>query len=792
MLMKSRALGSIMNTAAKYIPRLGRVAEDPLPTEAAPAIIHPTENPATPTRPTSPAQHMTPRTEPYHQARAPQIAPRTDPRHQTRASFVSRPDIKHKRPSWSPYEEHVPGRPRTKEDRARLNVRRRQEKKKKRLELDQIAAKSAELDAKRATVMREKKSLQEAKADFELSKEERAAKEAKIRETYEMPAVDGFKLKLRSVQKLDRERVKGPLFGPPREPYAPGDRIKEARAEAKRKRRELSPKVIPGPDGGGYGMNEKYFVVSDSDTDEATTDSPRTKKARIEEAKDTSLPIGDPHKAQPATGAYLNSEDDGPRLHGGNAFREADAIEETKARAAKAKASVPKMPPRTPDGREITNLSGHFTVPYSSESETGSDQDPVDIPTPAPKRSVKESLSEMSIFRKDREVSEREAREQARARAIEDYEDRSSSYMNLPRPGESLSDEMSTFRKDREAREAREREDRARATAEKFKDWPSGNMDSTARAESLPPIPPAPIPAHASLPQPRQWIPPPGFKTSGRDLKYLRAMEASAKAKAEQLKNEQAKVKAARAAALQHTPRRPSNLRESHLVDSSPSSPSGQSAPRTSAPSGKRVHFADDLISGPSGSTLSGTSRPAVPNPSPLISDPYQAVSPPSHAASETARAITGPVQTSSAHSPTLSAPAQAYPGPTQPFAGPAQAFPGSSPSLANVNANVIVDDVPTSRYPKDEMVNVDGMWVRGELLNYALDSIRDEDVEFELDQIRKEFADFARENPSPKPVVSSRVQDFLDSDACRKAIEEDTVSIAEGIRAGMARDFPL
>lgn len=645
--------------------------------------------------------------------------------------------MNHKRaPSVNEY--RVFGPPRTKEERARLNVHRRQEKVKKRQELDQIGAKMAELDAKRAAMARQMRLWQ-------TSKEEHEAKNVKARETYEME-VEGAKLRLRSLEKFDRERVKGPLFGPPREPNAPGSRIKEARAEAKRKRRELSPKVIPGPDGGGYGMNEKYFYYSESDSDDTAADSPRAKKARLEEAKDSSLPIGDPLKARPATGAYFNDEGDEPQLHGGNVFREVDATEETMARAAKAKRSEPKMPPMTPDGKQITNLSGHFTVPYGSDSETGSDEDNFDIATPAPKRSVKESLSEMSIFRKD-------AREQA-------------------------------------------------ASAP-----PKKSMDPPARTESLPPIPPAPTPSHARLPGKIRYTPNPNFKTSERTMKYLR----EAQIKSDKLRDEQEKLRAVRAKALQFTPRRSSNLRESHLVDSPPAAPSGRGPAGPSAPSVKRVHFADEIITGPSRAAVSETSRTAVSEPSkavyepsPIVSGPSQAVSQPSQASSETAQVITEPAQASPAHAeaspahiqaapahaPAFSWPAQTYTGPTQAFAAPAQAFSGPSSSLAD--DNTIVDDVDRTRYSKDEMVTFGGMEVRGEILNLALDEIRDEDVEFELSQIRKDFSQFASENPSRKPDVTSKVQEFLDSDACRQAIEEDSVPIAQGIRAGMACDIPL
>ena len=398
------------------------------------------------------------------------------------------------------------------------------------------------------------------------------------------------------------------------------------------------------------------------------------------------------------------------------------------------------MPPMTPDGKQITNLSGHFTVPYSSDSETGSDEDNVDIATPAPKRSVKESLSEMSIFRKD-------ARERA-------------------------------------------------ASAP-----PKKAMDPPARTESLPPIPPAPTPSHARLPGKIRYTPNPNFKTSERTMKYLR----EAQIKSDKLRDEQEKLRAVRAKALQFTPRRSSNLRESHLVDSSPPAPSGPSAPSV-----KRVHFADEIITGPSRAVVSEPSK-AISEPSPIISDPSQAVSEHSQASSETAQVITEPAQASSgtaqasaahaqaspAHAPAFSWPTQTYTEPTQAFAGPSQAFAGPSqaesgpfPSLAYDNA--IVDDVDWTRYSKDEMVTFGGMEVRGEVLNLALDGIRDEDVEFELSQIRKDFSQFASENPSRRPHVTSKVQEFLDSDACRQAIEEDSGLIAEGIRAGMACDIPL
>ena len=685
----TRALGNIINTASKYIPRLGRVAEGPLPIE----------DPATPIRTTPPAQHIAP-------------APRTEPPRPTRTPSASKSNKNQKRaPSVGYYQRHGP--PRTKEARDRLNVHRRLEKTKKRKELEQIAVKRAELEAARVRMARELKNLQE-------TKEAREARTKKEMETF-VTEQDGVKFRLRTFEKFDRERVKGPLFGPPRAPNAPGSRIKEARAEAKRKRREAEPKVIPGPVGGGYGMNEKYFIYSsDSSSDDLAAESPRAKKARLEGAKDSSLPIGDPFKARPAVGAYFNDEADEPELHGGNSFREVDAAEETAAKAAKAKGSAPRMPPTTPDGKNITNLSGHFTVPYSSESETGSDDD---IPTPAPKRSVKESLSEK-------------------------------------------------FEKERAERIARL--------------FPPARTEST---ESLPPIPPAPTPAHASLPSPRRkWIPPPFFKQGELTMKYIR----EAQAKSAKQKEEQEKLNAARAKALKHTPRRSSNLRESHLVDSSPSSPSGQSTAKPYAPSGKRVHFADEIISGPSrAASPAAVSEPSkdISRHSPIVSDPSEAVSQSSPASSETAQVITGPSQASPAPAPAFSWSTPTYPTPAQAFSGPAAAF---SESSSQAGGNTIVADVDMTRYSKDEMVSLEGMEMRGEILNAALDSIREEDVVFFQNQIRDEYLQFAMENASRMPDVSPRVQAFLDSDACRKAIEEDSGPIAEGIRAGMARDFPL
>lgn len=386
----------------------------------------------------------------------------------------------------------------------------------KRKEFENLQAKEAELEAKRAALRREEQKL----------KVERELHDARIAGNTEEVFAARYGFHLKNKKKLEMAR-EGALFGPQREPNAPGSRIAEARAEAKRKRRKSSPKVIPNPDGGGYGINDKYFFTSDSSDDDSTPTTTRGRKApRLDDPRDSSLPIGDPHRARPATGAYVHDDVDEPQLHGGNIFRDVDADEETAAKAAKAKRAkkaAPKLPLMTPNGIKITNLSGHFTVPSDSDSSSDEDSNPGIAQTPAPKRSVKESLGELSIFRGD-----------------------TPSRPERPSPQKSA------------------------VPAE--------------HTESLPPIPRAPTPSHATLPiSPIKSRAPPG-KVGERTARFIQSAKAAdaAKRKADQLERDEKadkaddseSLKSARAKALQFTPRAPSNLRESHLVDGSPLVPS--------------------------------------------------------------------------------------------------------------------------------------------------------------------------------------------------------------------------
>ena len=400
-----------------------------------------------------------------------------------------------------------------------------------------MQAKEAELEAKRAALRREELNLKLDRElhDAHISGNTEEVYAAARQEVYATRY--GFHLKNKKKLEMARE---GALFGPQREPNAPGSRIAEARAEAKRKRRKSSPKVIPNPDGGGYGINDKYFFTSDSSDDDSTSTTTRGKKTpRLDDPRDSSLPVGDPHRARPATGAYVHDDVDEPQLHGGNIFRDVDAGEETAAKAAKArkaKKAAPKLPPMTPNGIKITNLSGHFTVPSDSDSSSEEDGDLGIAQTPAPKRSVKESLGEMSIFRGD-----------------------------TPRPERPS---------------------------------PQKSVVPAEHTESLPPIPRAPTPSHATLPiSPIKSRAPPG-KVGERTARFIQSAKAAdaAKRKADQLERDEKadkadseSLKSARAKALQFTPRAPSNLRESHLVDSSPLVPSEKSVTQPSIAAEERA-----------------------------------------------------------------------------------------------------------------------------------------------------------------------------------------------------------
>lgn len=436
---------------------------------------------------------------------------------------------------------HIKGQARNREDLERLNVRRRLDKSRKRKELDNIEAEAAKLQEERDALQREKRQLKENKKLWDA-----------YRKTNPLPDTDaalpGFGMRAtRRTREAEREKARTGsdgtvigqrLFGPPREPYAPGSRISEARANARRKRRRSSPETIPNPDGGGYGINEKFFYGTDDDDDDTATTTSRGKKAPcLDDLRDSSLPVGDPHKARPATGTYVHDEADEPHLQGGNIFRDDDVHKENLAKAAKAKDAATAMPPMTPNGVPITNLSGHFQVPDNSDSDSDSDshEDSEINPTPAPKRSVKESLGEMSIFRGDSPSSPSSA--------------------SAPKP-----------------------------------------TVSPERTESLPPLPRAPVPVHATLPA-KAKAPssrtPSGFKTGPRTAKYLeKALSKSTNSlpRAEPRTEDSDGLKAARAKALQFTPAKSSNLRESHLADSSPLVPADDASAEPSTTAENSAH----------------------------------------------------------------------------------------------------------------------------------------------------------------------------------------------------------
>ena len=280
---------------------------------------------------------------------------------------------------------------------------------------------------------------------------------------------------------------------------------KKSESRSKRKRAP-SPDVIPNPPGCSYGFDPKYFVVSDSESDESEPPSPTpgrpSKSRRIHRPPPPDPLVGSKENAQPYTGAIFSSNT--PTYHGGNAFREFVTQQKTSAeKAAALKRSAAATPKnkelRLADGTPITNLSGHFAVPDDSDSETDESE-----------------LSSSPSARKT-EASSRDASTPKHPTSATFAES-----SRLVTPATAL---------------GKPTEQPAASSSPTTSNTP---LKSKAQTWTQAP-PPPPNPSHASLP--------PSASTDSDSLK------------------------AARAKALQHAPRKPSGLRESSRITSSPVAP---------------------------------------------------------------------------------------------------------------------------------------------------------------------------------------------------------------------------
>ena len=151
-----------------------------------------------------------------------------------------------------------------------------------------------------------------------------------------------------------------------------------------KEKRPPSPTVIPNPKGCSFGYDPRYFIddhSSDEEDEPSPPPSPTPERRHKQARLSPSEPIGgDKAKAQPYTGAFFGEAT--PKHQGGNVFDEtavnkaasdkASVFKKAAAVTPKA-AKTPKSPPRTEDGRIITNLSGHFTVPDDDTEDENSE-----------------------------------------------------------------------------------------------------------------------------------------------------------------------------------------------------------------------------------------------------------------------------------------------------------------------------------------------------------------------------------------------------------------------------------
>jgi len=175
-----------------------------------------------------------------------------------------------------------------------------------------------------------------------------------------------------------------------------------------KRQRPPSPKVIPNPKGCSFGFDPRYFEQSSSEEESSPPSSPTRHRPRksprtegvssatdaVEASKaqaggdqavathtsDAQAGPAQAHKAQAYTGAFFG--DGTPTHQGGNVFGElaasnaatekASAFKQALAATPKAP-KTPKSPPKTSDGRIITNLSGHFAFPDDDTEDEASE-----------------------------------------------------------------------------------------------------------------------------------------------------------------------------------------------------------------------------------------------------------------------------------------------------------------------------------------------------------------------------------------------------------------------------------
>jgi len=165
-----------------------------------------------------------------------------------------------------------------------------------------------------------------------------------------------------------------------------------------KRQRPPSPMAIPNPKGCSFGFDPRYFEQSSSEEESSPPSSPTRHRPRksprtegvssatdavaaskaqagntqavIAPTSDAQVGTAQAQKAQPYTGAFFG--DGTPTHQGGNVFGELAASNAAAEKASAFKQAVaatprasktPKSPPKTSDGRIITNLSGHFCFP---------------------------------------------------------------------------------------------------------------------------------------------------------------------------------------------------------------------------------------------------------------------------------------------------------------------------------------------------------------------------------------------------------------------------------------------
>lgn len=157
------------------------------------------------------------------------------------------------------------------------------------------------------------------------------------------------------------------------------------------KRKRLpSPDTIPNPRGCSYGIDLDYFGYYSSDEGDEIGNTPvkprPSKSRRISKPGDVEIPIvGDPQNARPYSGVLFAESD--PAYHGGNIFSEVKTAEratrmasETRANESQKRAYLSKTSsdsnkdalPTTP----VTNLTGSFSVPSPSDSDSDFEESP--------------------------------------------------------------------------------------------------------------------------------------------------------------------------------------------------------------------------------------------------------------------------------------------------------------------------------------------------------------------------------------------------------------------------------